>query len=484
MSLVNNGPTPDIARLLAPIESELAAGLFDIEDETYQAIDQEMVKLGGLHESAIDWPYIEEASQQYLALQCKHLRIVGHLSVVWLRSRCWKRWSATLELLAGMVGRYWETAHPKPGPTGFLAKRKMVALLLKRLTDALPQLDRFSYSAACQASAQQAIADLLQGQPCSQIDLAALTALEREFLAQTEALVGAQTVSPAQASGSATSGNPVVETLTPPQARVALGNERETRRAVLCMAEFVNQQDVYDPTGYQLRRFGLWAHIQSMPIAGQEHRTELMAVPADIAGAYEEAIGSSGIDSSLLLRVEKSVAAAPYWIRGSFLAASMAARLAMDEVAEAIRCATARFVRRFPALQQLRFSDGTAFVDEQTLAWLSGAHAQSGQAASAQAFSGLHEELLEELSSAGIEPVLLRLQGLQSGCRSARERCHTTAIAADLLAARGVSWLAQDLCASVAQTMESTAAHVWEPEVYQKLKRYGAVAESVDQNKE
>lgn len=99
MSLVAEVEAQEITRLLAPIDTQVPAGLFDVEDETYQAIDQEMVKLGGLQEASIDWDYIEEASGQYLERQCKHLRIVAHLSVAWLRSGCWERW--------GFPWRYW-----------------------------------------------------------------------------------------------------------------------------------------------------------------------------------------------------------------------------------------------------------------------------------------------------------------------------------------------------------------------------------------
>ena len=146
MSLVAEVNAQEIARLLVAIDAQAPAGLFDVEDETYQAIDQEMVKLGGLQESSIDWAYIEEASRQYLGEQCKHLRIAAHLSVAWLRSRCWERWGFTLALLAGLVECYWENSYPKPGPKGFLGKRKLVALVLNRLIEALPRLDRFTYT--------------------------------------------------------------------------------------------------------------------------------------------------------------------------------------------------------------------------------------------------------------------------------------------------------------------------------------------------
>ncbi|MCO7567098.1 type VI secretion system protein TssA [Pseudomonas sp. S 311-6] len=484
MSLVAQVSAQEIALLLAPIDPEAPAGLFDVEDETYQAIDQEMVKLGGLQEASIDWSYIEEASRQYLSQQCKHLRIVGHLSVAWLRSGCWERWGFTLELLAGMVERYWESAHPKPGPKGFLAKRKWVGLVTGRLAEALPRLDRFTYTPAHAAAAQRALTRLQQQADTAQLDSAALGELERSLLAQVTLANGSVQACTAKTATPKAESAPLVDAFAPAKTSISLGNERETRRAVLSMAEFINQQDPYDPTGYQLRRFGLWAHIQAAPMARHEHRTELMAVPADIALGYEEAITGTAIDPALLLRIEKSVTASPYWIRGSFLAATVATRLAMGEVAEAIRSTCARFVQRLPALQQLRFSDGTAFVDDQSLAWLAGGQAQAGQGAPSQAFGGLREELFSQLESGGVEPVLLRLQGMQADFRAPRERCHSTVIAADLLAARGLSWLAQDLCASVARTMQQTTADAWEPEVFQRLQQYSAASVLIDQDKD
>ncbi|GLO13350.1 hypothetical protein PPUJ20028_19310 [Pseudomonas putida] len=483
MPVVAQVPGGDVPRLLAPIDPAVPAGLFDVEDETYQAIDQEMVKLGGLQEASIDWVYIEEASCQYLSQQCKHLRIVAHLSAAWLRSGCWERWGDTLALLAGMTDCYWESAYPKPGPTGFLAKRKLVGLVINRLTEALPRIDRFTYTPARAAAAQAALKHLQQ-QDAAQLEAAVLDGLEREMRKHTELASGAGEGVVSKTLTASVKPAPLADVITSPMPRVSMGNERETRRAVLAMAELVNQQDPYDPTGYQLRRFGLWAHIQAAPQARQGTRTELMAVPLDITRVYEEAIASTAIDPALLQRIEKSVAACPFWIRGSFLAATVATRLAMGDVAEAIRCATARFVQRMPALQQLCFSDGLVFVDDQCLAWLKGAQGPSGQGVPPQEFGGLHEELVGQLENGGVEPVLLRLQALQADLGAPRERCHTTMIAADLLAARGVSWLAQDLCASVARTMQQTTASAWEPEVFKRLQQYAAFPALADQNKD
>ena len=91
MSLVIAQSSRQVQSLLAPISAGQPAGLFDIEDETYQAIDQEMVKLGGLRQSSIDWLYIEEAAQQYLLAQAKQFRVAAHLLTAWLQHREWRK---------------------------------------------------------------------------------------------------------------------------------------------------------------------------------------------------------------------------------------------------------------------------------------------------------------------------------------------------------------------------------------------------------
>lgn len=478
MSLVAPEPSVTVGELLKPIDPQVPAGLFDIEDETYQAVDQEMVKLGGLHQSTIDWPYVEEASRLYLATQCKQFRVLGHLLTVWLRAGHWEQWSDAISVLAGMVEHYWETAHPKPGPTGYLAKRKQVRVMLERLGEALPALDKASFNAHHHRAATDAMTCLQRCAASAQLDEAALLELERSL-----ARYGKPDQPPeeqVEVDAAARSNDSISRAFFPKSKSGGPGNERENRRALLSMAELVNQQDLYDPTGYLLRRFGLWAHIQTAPATKHERRTELTAVPMEIVEVYQDALNSTSIEPALLLRVEKSVVASPFWIRGSYLAANIAARLAMEEVAEAIRQASGRFVRRVPALLELCFSDGSAFVDDQTRAWLSAAQESGTSTDSVQEYADLREELVAQLNTEGVEVVLLRLQALQAQYSAPRQRCYASVIAADLLSTRGLSWLADDLYANVARIMTATSAHIWEPELYQRIAQYDGVTRLVD----
>lgn len=460
----------DIETLLAPLDEKQPAGYFDEEDETYQGIEEEMAKLGSLHEPSMDWTYIDEAAREYLTRQCKHLRVAGHLITARLRSEGWQDWAESLLLLSAMVERYWESAYPKPGATGYLAKRRTVTLLFERLSQALPQLDPTSFSARYTEMARKALESLRSGAAKTQLDNDLLSKLSGQLARRVEEDTSplpslAQNLpAPGQKGGKAIS-----EQFFASAGGLQLGNERESRKTLLTVAEFVNQQDAYDPAGYQLRRFALWSHLHAAPSARHENRTELHGVPADTVGHYEDALGANVVDPMLLHRIEKSVVSSPYWIRGSFLAASVAERLEMKEVAEAIRHAAVRFVRRLPTLLELKFHDGRLFIDDETARWISTSGDDEAQGGAWQEYGALREELIEQIDSAGVEVLLHRLQDLQRADSSPRQRCHVTVIAADMLAARGLFWLAQDLYTHAIGLMETTSAQQWEPELHTQL---------------
>lgn len=439
--------------------------------------------MGGLNETRIDWPYIDEASWQYLGSQCKHFRVAGHLMTARLRTPRWRTWAEAAQVLAGMVEHYWETGYPKPGPTGYLAKRKMVVMLAERMTQALPALDPFSFSKQEHVTAQQALDRLKTAASAAQLDEAMLAKLEAKFRQQAEAARFPDAApakappAPGQSGGSAIS-----EAFFSAPSSLRLGEERENRRSLLAVADFINQQDAYDPTGYQLRRFALWAHLHAAPPARREQRTELMGVPTDVVQSYREAMRSNVVNPVLLQRVEKSVVSSPYWIHGSYLAAGIAMRLEMAEVADAIRLSTERFVRRIPMLTELCFNDGRPFVDSETMNWVSGA-ADSAGATAVQEYGSLRQELVAQLDNEGVEVVLRRLQDLQTTYHSPRQRSYATVIAADLLASRGLSWLATDLYASVARAMQATPAEQWEPSLFEHLTRKLPMQDAIEQGR-
>lgn len=469
MSLVKLLAPLDLDTLLAPIDPRQPAGVFDEEDDAYQGIDHEMVKLGSLQEATIDWPYVDEAAQHYLCSQCKHLRIAGHLLTARARTRSWRGWAEATGVLAGMVERYWETSYPKPGATGYLAKRRLVGQLLERLSDSLAALENTGYGEEFYKAGQAALDSLQRSAESAQLDVPTLSKIEGLLRQKAEALrapelADAKLDTPVR-------GDVLSDAFFTP-ALPTPGNEREGRKSLLAAAEIINQQDPYDPTGYLLRRFALWAHLTNAPSARKHHQTELMAVPADVAEGYAEALIANAVDPALLQRVERSVTTSPYWLRGSYLAAGIARRLEMPLVAEAIRQATERFVTRLPALGKLEFADGRPFVDGETQAWISGAQASGATSAAGHDYAAVRDELHSLLEAQGVESVLRRLETIQQEATDLRHRCHVMAIAAELLQPRGLTWLADGLFVRAYQSMQNTSAPEWEPNLFSLLQRH------------
>ncbi|MDR2323873.1 MAG: type VI secretion system protein TssA [Acidovorax sp.] len=459
----------DLEALLAPLDTSLPAGVFNEEDEIFQNIDHEMVKLGSLQQAHIDWAYVDQAAQQYLASQCKHLRIAGHLLTARVHTRSWRGWAEAAGVLAGMVELYWDNSYPKPGASGHVAKRRLLSQQLERLSEGLAQLEATGYGEEFYKAGQQALDKLQRCAEAAKLDVPTLSKLEGLLRQKAEALRAPELAEAAQAS--APRADAISDAFFSP-AISSTGNDREGRKSLLSAAEIINQQDSYDPTGYMLRRFALWGHLTNAPSPKKRHQTELLAVPADVADGYAQALGMNAVDPTLLARVERSVTTSPYWLHGSYLSAAIAKRLEMPLVAEAIRQACERFVTRLPALIELEFADGRPFVDGQTKAWISGAESSSAAADTGLEYTALREELRSLLDTQGVELTLRRLEELQKNRTDLRHSCHVMAIAAELLRARGLSWLAEGLVTRAYQTMQQASAPQWEPELFGLLAQH------------
>lgn len=459
--------------LLLPVPGERPEGDFDEDHALYQAIEQEMVKVGSLRAATIDWVLVESASRQYLREQCKHFRVVAHLCAAWWRREAWRDWVASLELIAGSAERWWTNAYPNEGARGLQAKRRQWASLVERATGALKALPDAGYDEPLQARAKVALQRLEQAEQQHGLEPATASRL-REALAQRVEPARRAPYVPSRPDANFTPGH---DTVGPgfftSRSDSPIGDERETRRLYLRIADYINQQDAYEPTGYLLRRHALWSQIHGTPPVKRDRRTELMNVPEGIATEYRDMLASGAISPALLLRIEKSVAASPYWLRGSFHAATVAQRLEMPTVAMVIRTAVERFVRRLPTLRDLAFADGTPFLDDETFDWVSGMDDTTQRGATAT-LAGLQSELQsEQLAGQGVEAMLRHLQSLQTASSPPRDRHIASIAAADVLDARGLTWLARDLYAGVADEMRRRTASEWEPDVFDYVRARG-----------
>lgn len=463
-----------IAALLAPIAPAHPTGTFDDDDARYQRLDAEMAKLGGLRQGSLDWTQVEGDAIAYLSTQAKHVRVLGYLIAAWTRSGDTASWARSVQLLAGWTERYWLDAYPRPGATGLSAKRKQWAIMLERLAQGLKSLRADTVTDAIRVDAAAALQRLEHAAAKQGLDAVEAAALQGAFARAAEGAKQAAFATPTSKPAAGANGDMLGPEFFSTRSDLPLGDERETRKLFLKLADVVNHQDAFDPTGYLMRRYGLWSHLHAAPPVKREHRSELVGVPVDVSVPYQDALATRATSPALLLRVEKSVAASPFWLRGSFLSARIAQQLEMEEVAIAIRVATHRFLLRLPRLRELTFADGTPFVDDETFAWIAASPASANPAPAPASVTGsldaLRAGIGNEAATLPIEAMLQRLQQVQGGAATPRERGLATVLAADVLAERGLAWLARDLHAGVLQTMDATPASAWDRDTYDYVK--------------
>lgn len=478
-----------VSLLLKPIDEEHPEGQFSEDDDLYLAIEDEMIKLGGLQSATIHWDQVEKNAKTYLAERCKHLRVVGHIAHCWLQLKRWGAWTDACALLGGFCDQYLVVSYPKPGPKGLGAKHKLVVMQLNRLKNALEELPvgaQFKSEIEQAEVAAKFLQVALEKNEFPPLVLETVEGVQKklqQLAATPQPPASRPEVSPNQHGGQAIDREffaPVQSASTLP-----ISNERDLRRTLLAISEAINQHDAYDPVGYMLRRYALWSSIKSSPIVVKDNRTELMPVAAESIQAYHEALESNKITPALLQRVEKSVSSSVYWFNGSYLAFQIARSLSMDEVADAILNSTVRFVRRVPVLLNLQFSNGQPFADEHTRAWISSAG--SNQTAQGGAvdhdYSELQNQLTQLMADEGIEAVLLEMQKLQDNGQSPRQQCRLMKIAADLFAERRLTWLSDDLYSRIERRMAITMAAQWEPDLYEHVafKTGEAISENTEQ---
>ncbi|GEK47863.1 type VI secretion system protein TssA [Halomonas pacifica] len=452
--------------LLAPLATRPEAPPLD-ELADFAWLDEEMMKIGSLQHGEMDWAGAEARAARLLAEAGKDLRVLGHLLHCLQHDASPRRFTLSLELLAGSLAAWWESAAPYAGPRGARARPKLFAQFTQRAVKLAGGL-RFT-QAAQHDEALTALAALHDAAAARELPLGALEELQREL----QRLAPGQSADQGEAAKPAGAGTAAPAAAPPPaapEARLEAGNERGNRQALLAMADFLNDQVPDEALGYRLRRHAVWGSIQSLPAARDDGRTELAPIAADRAADYREALARGG-DAALWRRIETSLALSPYWLEGHRLSAGLAERLGHPRCAEAIRDEAARFVARLPGLEALRFNDGSPFVDDDTRRWLqpAAAPAMAGGGAGGDPWQAGLEEARERLAEGDLAAALAGLDQGLAAAQAPRDAAYWRLASADLLHEAGLAALASQHYRAVQQSIAGIGLEAWEPALLARL---------------
>lgn len=473
---------PYVDQVLAPLNqgagSEFGECLKD--DPTLDFLEQELMKMGSLAHTAMDWPKVEREALNILSGRSKDLKVFGFLLLCLFRGGGGERFALALWLLAGVLDSWWAQAWPHPGIKGERARQKLFKQMMQR---AAQHVDALSFDASQgdgQAFCQVALSRILTLLPAQQLPAEPIKNLQQTLARRSTGFASTTMIGPAS-NGAGNGAKPPPEdsaksataslAVAPESLTLDPDNERATRQSLLRVAELLTTTDTANPLGYQLRRHALWFSISGAPPTRDGVRTELAAISADRVAEYQDALAKAA-SVEVWQRIEQSVAASPFWLDGHWLSARAAQTLGHVRCAEAIRGALATFIERLPALQDLTFSDGTGFLCADAKLWLQAPQAGSGSTFSAaNPWDQAYQQACERLADNGLAAAMQLLEDGLRNAREPRERFYWRLASNRLLQHSGLISLAQQQQHDLRQQLQGRTLEAWEPGLLKQLEQ-------------
>lgn len=169
---------------------------------------------------------------------------------------------------------------------------------------------------------------------------------------------------------------PAPQAAAAPAAEIAVDTSNTTAaiqavfNAATKAATAIRQQAPTDARGYYAARFALWGRVEALP-PSTDGKT---ALPPPQKAKISElaALKGAGNFEGLIKSAESAFIASPFWLDAQYHLAS-----AMQEAGDAYAAAhrlvvgeLSSFIKRFPNISDLTFSDGTAFASVETKDWI------------------------------------------------------------------------------------------------------------------
>ena len=471
---------PYVEPVMAVFSGEDPAGASLTEDATMEYLENEVMKVGSLYHTAIEWSKVETESLRLLSDTSKDLKVLGFLLICLQRGGDGERFALSLFLLHRVLDSWWEDAWPYPGAKGKRARRMLFNQMLQRAMKeiasvafdpgvgdgrdyCLTLLSKLDEQAKHRELPDDGLFDLRRAveKLPSPVEVPEPAKSPAENTAPTTP--GDYPDNPPQGNGrgfgSASQGSVTLDS----------SNERAMRQSLLKVADLLTELTPSAPLGYQLRRYALWQSITSVPPTRDGIKSDLAAVSADRVADYREALDKSP-DNSLWQRIEQSLSVSPFWLEGHWLSAQVAGVLGHHDCAEAIRQAVKAFVDRLPELADISFNDGTPFLPKAAADWLFSGPAK-GTGGGANSWETAYEDARAMLDQKGLAPAMQLLEeGLESA-REPRDRFYWRLMSSQLMQDSGMKGLARQQVQDLREQTRGLSLSDWEPGLIARLDR-------------
>lgn len=377
-----------------PIRPDQPAGDDVRYDPLYEELQAEVDKFSSPSASgAVDWEKVVRLSSDILSQKSKDLLVASYLAVALIQtkkiegveigSRIYRdliegHWDALFPTKARMRGRvaaieWW--VEKAEGVLEHLPKGPLPEERINTLNEDLRKVDQLLSEVLEEAPSIRPLLDFVGTLEAIAPPPEPKTPEPEPALAVTPPPEGSLGTLGAEPSEPRVAEGPVDITSTETAFSV-LGNALGD---VARVAGYFREENLSNPAAYRLARVAAWSAVESLP-PSEDGRT-IIPVPHNAVSLRSLAEG--GNDEVVVRAAEENLLECIVWLDLNFWVAEALARLGEEykAAADAVRGETALFLRRFPGLEDLEFSDGTPFAADDTREWLKGLTPAGGGAA-------------------------------------------------------------------------------------------------------
>jgi type VI secretion system protein VasJ len=466
--------------ITTPIPGDSPVGGRLIDDSLFDFVEDQMMKVGSLSHSSVQWDEVEHRVLTLIRDKSKDIKLLVYLLQCLHNDPTTARFMLSLQLLNDFVGLFWEDSFPAPGPRGKLPRRKFFSQIVQRFSLALDKQDFNRYSAENSEKLLETLAEfetVVEKQELSNDACLAFTrnlktklslAKERQNLDQPADVSSPSTQSSRSSEESSSTSTSSSAPVAPP-ITVDSSSDKATRQTLLKVADFLAEDEHAIALAIRVRRHAVWASITSVPDHNQQGETLLRPMQQDRVKDYKDMMRNP--DLALWRKVEQSLTMAPYWFEGQLMSYTVAQALDKKQWCRAIKEEAKAFIERMPTLLTLQFKGGQPFVTPEVQEWLDEPDQSAGSLVAASGWQEIRQDAFGKAKEAGIAAALAMLNDGMANAVEPRDQFYWRLISADLLHENGLTAMAVEQYQTLQREALSMSVPDWEPSLFQQLEK-------------
>lgn len=369
-----------------PISAESPAGENIRLEDDFGRIEQEIAKLRSLtNNQPVEWDLLAEWCREILANQSKDILVACYLTRALCESNVIKGLMTGLAINISLIENYWDQCQPPKkrlrgrivaydwlveqcSPlvenyqfnVGNLENLKLLHRLLTELDDLL--VERLEDNAP-------GLNELIQAIKRNIGSLEAEQRAQERRKEQKEKPAASESTANNSGNANAAANAPVATfsgSIT--NERDLINCYRATQDSLRAACEYLRAEGLGNPESFRINRFITWLGVTQLP-PDTNGITQLRPPPKEKLQHYQGLV-AAGKHHELIPEVENSISKSPYWLDGHCISHNALVACGFQESANAVVAGVRWFIKKFPNVVNLKFSDQTDFASAETKQWI------------------------------------------------------------------------------------------------------------------